>query len=71
MKPRSLIAIVLIGTSLIAVAPTGEKARQADKTGMPGEDVNVMPRHEDASREAKLQTASFPGDGPAPKDRDD
>jgi hypothetical protein len=71
MKPRSLMAIVLIGTGLILVAPTGEKAGQADKTGMRAQDVNVMPPQEDASRKARLQNASFSGDAPALKDRGD
>ncbi len=49
MKPRHLIFIVLIGASLIAVAPTSERAGQTDNAGTAGEpaqDVTVTPPHE-------------------------
>ncbi|MGE0237901.1 MAG: hypothetical protein AB7F09_16420 [Parvibaculaceae bacterium] len=62
MKPRDLIAIVLIGTSLIAVAPTTEKAGQADRDREPAQDVNVTPARKDDAGDAKLQPASFTSD---------
>jgi hypothetical protein len=69
VKPRHLIFIVLIGTSLIAVAPTAEKAGQADKADVatePAQDVKVIRTQKvnvepEASR-AKIQPASFSGD---------
>ena len=53
MKTRHLIFIVLTGMSLIAVAPTGEKAGQADTREVGGE-----PR----STHAEVQAASFTSD---------
>ena len=60
MKPRHLILIVLIGMSLIAMAPAPEKAGQADKTEpstAPARDVKIVP-----SDKATVEPASFAGD---------
>ena len=59
MKPRDLFLIVLTGASLVILAPTAEKAGQAEKTE-PAQDVKITPAQEET--EAKLQPASFNGD---------
>lgn len=59
MKPRHLVLIVLIGAGLIAVAPTSEKAGQAEKITVataPARDAKVVP-----AQEAKVGPASFTG----------
>jgi hypothetical protein len=58
MKPRHLIAIVLIGTSLIVIAPTSDKSGHTDKTIEPAHDVAPVPV-EDKTGPAKLQPATF------------
>ena len=67
MKARHLIFIVLTGMSLIAVAPTPEKARQSDKTKVvsePDQEVKVTSEGKveaEASR-VKVQASYFRGD---------
>jgi hypothetical protein len=63
MKPCDLIFIVGIGTSLIVMAPTAEKAGQAEIANDAVQDVKVMPaQNEPATDQAKLVPASFDGD---------
>jgi hypothetical protein len=60
VKPGHLILIVAIGTSLIALAPTAEKAGQAIETT---QDVKVMPaQQEPATSQATIVPASFDGE---------
>jgi hypothetical protein len=57
VKPRHLILIVAIGTSLIALAPSVEKAKDA------AQDVKVMPAQEDSVEgQPKIVPASFDGE---------
>jgi hypothetical protein len=62
VNSRYLILIVAIGSGLIILAPTAERAGQSDKAETPGEparDVKVVPASEDGVSHAKLQPASF------------
>jgi hypothetical protein len=55
VKSRHIIAIVAIGASLIFIAPTAERAGQAETASEPAQDEMLEPD----SSEAKLQPASF------------
>jgi hypothetical protein len=63
VKSRHIIAIVAIGASLIFIAPTAERAGQAETASEPAQDVKTIPAQdkmlEPDSSDAKLQPASF------------
>lgn len=65
MNARHLVVIVAVGSGLIFLAPTPEKAGQADKVetvSEPVEDITIIPAAEENSDQVKLEPATFTGD---------